>query len=154
MRKFTGCFAVCAGIFLLAAGVSLSSCRGTGVPPASPPVPKPAVDVTNQSDISGSYTLVSINGTALPYTMTHEPPGVRVTSGAFTINPDGTFSSKGTFVLPSGEAVSREMNGTWTRDGSRLTMLWQGAGLTTGAIEGATFTMDNEGQLFAYRKAP
>ena len=31
-------------------------------------------------------------------------------------------------------------------------MKWQGAGLTTGTVEGNTFTMDNEGMLFVYKK--
>jgi hypothetical protein len=105
-------------------------------------------------DIGGTYTLVSINGTALPFTVTHEPPGVRVISGTFVINPDGTCSSRIAFVLPSGESMNREVNATWTREGHRLTMLWQGAGSNTGTLDGDTFTMDNEGQLFAYRKAP
>jgi len=29
---------------------------------------------------------------------------------------------------------------------------WQGAGTTTGTIEGNTFTMENEGMVFAYKK--
>jgi len=31
-------------------------------------------------------------------------------------------------------------------------MQWQGAGVTNGTVEGDTFTMDNEGQIFLYRK--
>ena len=30
-------------------------------------------------------------------------------------------------------------------------MKWQGAGLTTGTVEGITFTMDIEGMLFVYK---
>lgn len=33
-------------------------------------------------------------------------------------------------------------------------MRWQGAGVTVGSVEGDTFTMDNEGQVFLYRKSP
>ncbi len=54
--------------------------------------------------------------------------------------------------MPSGQPQSREVSATYTRDGSRLTMQWQGAGVTIGTIEGDTFTMDNEGQIFLYRK--
>ena len=155
MRRINACFSACAGTFLFAACVSLPGCTHAGISPASPPAAVPAAeDVTKLPDISGTYTLVSINGTPLPYTMTHEPPGVRVTSGRFTINPDGTCSSNTAFVLPSGEPMSREVSATWTRDGSKLTMVWQGAGSTSGTIAGDTFTMDNEGQILAYRKAP
>jgi hypothetical protein len=31
-------------------------------------------------------------------------------------------------------------------------MQWKDAGTTTGTIEGNTFTMDNEGMVFAYKK--
>jgi hypothetical protein len=106
-------------------------------PPASSPA---AADAARLPDIAGSYTLVSINGTTLPFTVTHEGPGIQVTSGAFIIRP-------------SGEAQSREVSATYTRDGSKLTMQWQGAGMTSGNVEGETFTMENEGQVFLYRKA-
>ena len=33
-------------------------------------------------------------------------------------------------------------------------MQWQGAGVTIGTVEGDTFTMENEGQVFLYRKTP
>jgi hypothetical protein len=103
-------------------------------------------------DIAGTYRLETINGAPLPYTMTHEPPGVRVTSGTFSIRPDGTCGGVTAFVMPSGEAQSREVSATYTRDGSRLTMQWQGAGVTNGTVEGDTFTMENESQTLLYRR--
>ncbi len=154
MRKVNACLAAGWSILLIAVCVHLSGCRSS--PASHGPAPAAATgaaDTTKRQDIVGTYTLVSINGNALPYTMTHEPPGVRVTSGTFTINADGTCSSKMVFVPPSGQTMSREVGATWTRNGSKLTMTWQGAGMTTGAIEGDMFTMDNEGQLLAYRRA-
>jgi hypothetical protein len=153
MRQVAAFIAVCTGTFLLAAAVSSSGCGHRATPPQPPPATQSApAEVAKPQDISGTYALVTINGSALPYTMTHEPPGVRVTSGTFTFSADGTCGSKMAFVLPSGEAMEREVRATWTRDGAKLTMVWQGAGTTLGTIAGDTFTMDNEGQLFAYRK--
>lgn len=111
-----------------------------------------AADTTKLPDINGTYTLVTINGNKLPYTPPHEGGAPQVTSGTFTIRSDGTCSSQLAFVLPSGKASSREVSATYTREGSKLNLQWQGAGRTTGTIEGTTFTMDNEGTLFAYRK--
>jgi len=34
---------------------------------------------------------------------------------------------------------------TVKREGAKLTMKWEGAGITMGSMEGNTFTMDNEG---------
>lgn len=142
------------GLVLATAAGTLSGCRSAGnaAAPAQSRVRAPGP--AQPADISGTYTLVSINGNPLPYTMTHEPPGVRVTSGSFTINADGTCTSDISFVLPSGEAASRPVSATWTRDGAKLTMSWQGAGVTEGTVAGDTFSMDNEGQILVYRKTP
>jgi hypothetical protein len=137
----------------LTACVLLSGCRPSEAPRPATSAPSPATaDTTKLLDIAGSYALVSINGTALPFTVTHEGPGIQVTSGTFTIRPDGTCASVVAFVTPSGQAQSREVSATYTRDGTRLTMQWQGAGVTNGTVEGDTFTMDNEGQRFLYRR--
>jgi len=146
-------FVLCCILCALTACVLLSGCRRAETPrPATPASSPAAADAAKLPDIAGSYTLVSINGTPLPFTVTHEGPGIQVTSGTFTIRPDGTCATVTAFVMASGQAQSREVNATCTRDGSRLTMQWQGAGVTNGTIEGDTFTMENEGQLFLYRK--
>lgn len=137
----------------LAVCVLLSGCRGAETPRAETPASSSAAtDAAELPDIAGSYMLVSINGTNLPFTITHEGPGIQVTSGTFTIRPDGTCAGTSAFVMPSGEARSREVSATYTRDGFKLTIQWEGAGVTTGTIEGDTFTMENEGQVLLYRK--
>ena len=100
----------------------------------------------------GTYTLVSVDGNKLPCTVKHEGAAPTIKSGAFTINSDGTCSSKVNFSLPSGGDTSREVKASYTRQGSKLTMQWEGAGTTTGTVEGDTFRMDNEGMIFAYHK--
>jgi hypothetical protein len=100
----------------------------------------------------GTYALVSVDGNKVPCTVQHEGHALAVQSGSFTIKADGTCSTKTVFVPPSGTEATREVSATYTKEGSRLTMQWQGAGTTTGTMEGSTFTMDNEGMLFVYRK--
>ena len=56
------------------------------------------------------------------------------------------------FSLPSGGNPSREVKATFAQEGSKLTMKWEGAGMTTGTVEGDAFAMNNEGMIFAYRK--
>jgi hypothetical protein len=109
---------------------------------------------TAATDIAGTYGLTTVNGNKVPYALSPEPgaPTVNITSGTFTIKSDGTCSSRMVFVLPSGEGANQEVGGSYTRDGSKLTIQWQGAGQTTGTIQGDTFTMDNEGVVFAYKK--
>ena len=100
---------------------------------------------------AGIYTLVSVDGKQVPCTITHEGAAVTVKSGLFTISGDGTCSSKVIFSVANSD-VNREVKATFTREGAKLTMKWQGAGTTIGSVEGNTFTMDNEGMVFAYRK--
>ena len=113
--------------------------------------PQPATEA-HSKDISGVYTLVTLNGNKVPASISHEGVAIQVRSGTFTIKADGTCGTKTTFVPPSGSEVAREVSATYTKDGPKLTMQWKGAGTTTGTIEGDTFTMDNEGMVFGYKK--
>ena len=100
----------------------------------------------------GSFALVSVDGNKVPYTVQHGRSPLTIKSGTFVIGADGTCISKIVFSPPSGREASREVKATYTRQGPTLTMKWEGAGTTTGTIEGDTFTMNNEGMTFSYRK--
>lgn len=111
--------------------------------------------VAKNKEVAGVYTLVTVNGKKLPATVSHEGSALQVRSGSFTINADGRCSSKMTFLPPSGREATVETTATYSLQGRELNTLkmqWQGAGQTTGTIEGNTFTMENEGMVFAYRK--
>jgi hypothetical protein len=101
---------------------------------------------------AGTYTLMSVDGKPVPCALTHEGVNVTVKSGVFTISSDGTCSSKIIFSVPSNGDVNREVKATYTRQGAKLTMKWEGAGITMGNVESNTFTMDNEGMAFTYQK--
>ena len=112
------------------------------------PVAAPAADINP----AGTYALVTVDGNKVPCAVEHQGHALTVKSGTFIINPDGTCSSKVVFTPPSGGDATREVKATYTRQGSKLTMQWEGAGMTTGTVEGDSFTMNNEGMIFAYRK--
>jgi len=124
---------------LLAVGLFLSAC-------------KQDAKVANGKDPTGVYTLVTVNGNKVSATVSHDGGALQVRSGTFTINADGTCSSKLVFAPPSGAESSVDVSATYTREGSRINMQWKGAGTTTGTIDGNTFTMENEGMVFAYKK--
>ena len=46
----------------------------------------------------------------------------------------------------------RTASTAYTRQGTELTMRWEGAGMTQGNLDGDTFTMNNEGMIFSYHK--
>lgn len=125
--------------FLLTVGLLLSACTQE-------------TEVAAVADPTGVYSLVSVNGFKVPASVSHDGTALQVRSGSFTIKVDGTCGTTTVFVPPSGKEVTRDVSATYTREGSKLTMQWQGAGMTTGTIEGNTFTMDNEGMVFVYKK--
>jgi hypothetical protein len=84
--------------------------------------------------------------------VSHEGAALEVRSGSFNIGFNGRCSTTTVFVPPSGREVSREVRAVYSKDGSWLTIWWDGAGTTTGTVDGATFTMDNEGIAFVYRR--
>jgi hypothetical protein len=109
---------------------------------------------TNTAEIYpvGVYNLVSIDGKTVPCNLTHEGAAMVVKSGSLTFNADGTCRSLSIFSIPPHPDIRREVNATCTQNGAELTMRWQGAGITKGQINGDTFTMNNEGMIFCYRK--
>ena len=125
------------GSFAVAVGLVISACQK-----------RPALATT--IDPAGVYTLVSVNGKPVPGSVAHEGATLQVRSGTFTINADGTCSSRMIFVSPAGTEADREVSGTFTRSGSKLTMLWKGAGKTVGTLAGNTFMMKNEGMVLVY----
>ena len=124
---------------LLTAGLLLSACKQES-------------NVATGSNPTGVYALVSVGGNNVPASVSHDGVALQVRSGTFTLKADGTCSTRTIFVPPSGSATTNEVSATYTKDGSKLTMQWQGAGTTTGTIEGNTFTMENEGMVFVYRR--
>ena len=106
----------------------------------------------DSAGIAGEYVLVSVDGKNLPASVSHGSVSLKVLSGVFAINSDGTCKSKTIFVPTRGNEIEREVAATYTRVGSELTMQWEGAGVPIGNVEGDTFTMSNEGMLLVYRK--
>ncbi len=106
-------------------------------------------------ELAGVYALVSVDGKKVPAKVSHEGANLEVRSGRFTIGADGKCSSAMTIVPPTGKEVTVETRATYSlggKDLNTLNMQWQGAGQTTGTVEGKTFTMDNEGMVFVYKK--
>ena len=116
---------------------------------AAPRSPQPTPDM---AEVAGKYALVSVDGKLLPAAVSHEGATLEVRSGTFIMGVDGRCSTTTVFVPPSGREVTREVGAVFAKDGPRLTFWWDGAGTTTGTVEGTTFTMDNEGMLFVYRR--
>ena len=102
-------------VFLLTAGILLSACKQES-------------KVVDVADPTGVFTLVSVNGNKVPASVSHDGTPLQVRSGSFTIKADGTCGTTTVFVPPSGKEATREVSATYTKEGSKVTMQWQGAG--------------------------
>ena len=107
---------------------------------------------TKTLDYTGIYNLITIDGNNLPYTPSHEGNTLQVQSSTFILNTDAAFEMTMTYKRQSGEIFNQDFSGTYTLNNYTFTFHWQGAGKNTAALEGDSFTMNNEGLLFLYRK--
>ncbi|MBW8015020.1 MAG: hypothetical protein FVQ82_02460 [Planctomycetes bacterium] len=129
-------------VILMVLGAALAGCKKTSSTEATETV---------VNDPAGVYTLVTVDGVKIPGTFSHGKRKVMLHSGSFIINADNTCVSKTVF---GSQKIARQVKATYTQDGSTLNMQWIGAGRTRGTIKGDTFTMNNEGMIFSYKKQP
>lgn len=105
------------------------------------------------ADVAGTYTLVTVDGHAIPYAPMHQGQrGPTIVSSTLTLNDGDRFESKMSYGKPDGGEFSRDFKGTYFQEGSGLILTWEGAGRTKATIDGDTFTMNNEGTPFVYKK--
>jgi hypothetical protein len=107
----------------------------------------------NATDPAGVYQLAEIDGQEVPATVSHGAE-LFIESGTFTITPEKTCTSVIHLRFPSGKEASKEVRAAYTQQGNKLTMKWEGAGITEGTVEGDIFSMVNEGMTFTYKRTP
>ncbi len=112
---------------------------------------------TNPSEsIAGTYTLRTVNGSALPFTFYSDATTkVEVTDDAITINEGGTFTETGhTRTTTSGRVTTESIvdAGTYTRNGTAITFKGSDATPTSGSISGSSLTLADQGISAVYSK--
>lgn len=65
-----------------------------------------SVKSADTNSIPGVYNLETFNGEKLSAAVTHEGSAATIRSGTFTINADGTCSSKTNFLPPSAKETT------------------------------------------------
>ncbi len=124
----------------------MAACGGTS--PAGPAA------VAATGDEVGTYTLVSLNGAAVPAPATEGPAGTQVLSGTLTLGQGGTVRVTVVFQIP-GETPSRtsDVTGSYRRSGNALTFSYSNGGSNTGTLDGKDLHFLNEGSTWLYRKS-
>lgn len=102
--------------------------------------------------LAGDYTVESVNDRPLPARLREYPSGhSELVSGGLTLRADGTFLETGAVRLITGGVANtntQTATGTYTVDGSRLTLRYERDGRTvTGAVDGGKLLVEASGDL-------
>lgn len=112
--------------------------------------------LTSPLDLSGVYSLKSVDGKPLPYELPHVgTTTVVVISDAFILNPSGTYAEEGYKSYTTGGVVSVAFPvdaGSVSRRNESVTLESLLFGLRPATIRGGTLTMVSEGLTLVYEK--
>ena len=148
--------------FAVTAVAALTGCAGGGA--ARPIVGAPAPAAAPQAGVSSgvsavasSYTLVSVDGHALPYARvdakSETPSTTQIVSGTLDLRPDGTFTMSTQYRAVEQQGDRRfdgKASGACAPDGDAYRLYWDGGGETALTMSGNTVTVNNDGILFRY----
>ncbi|MEM8679628.1 MAG: hypothetical protein AAGF97_09785 [Planctomycetota bacterium] len=113
-----------------------------------------AAQQNREVNLTGDYTLISVEGEKLPMAILSEDQQIEVREGSLTLDADGTCRCKTIVRPPSRVDATREVTGRFTRDGSKLLMQWDDAQFTEATVMGELVMMKNHGALFTYQRRP
>ena len=132
----------------LALGLMLGCATNKATTPG--PMGAPAAAPVSIATMAGDYTLVTVDGHSLPFTLrsaagTSARP---IVAGSFTLKNDGTFRLETAY---GAEATSNATaTGTCYTDGDEVKMVWDGGGLTNITLRGDTVVLKREGAQYGY----
>jgi hypothetical protein len=109
-----------------------------------------------QSSVAGTWTLQTINGSALPFTLSASPQ-IELLSYVVTATSNGTWTSSQQTRTTIGTQVTTTTTndaGTYTLSGNNVAILSNTAGSTAqaGTISGNTLTLTQSGLTFVFQK--
>ena len=110
---------------------------------------------TNAS-IAGTWNLTSVNGTGLPFVINQSGTDkVELVSDVVTATATGTYTEMFSFRETLNGVVTTTTepdNGTYTINGTAITLHSSTNGSITGALNGNTFTLVDQGFVFLFTK--
>ena len=100
------------------------------------------------ASVEGTYTLRTINGTALPYTVQSGTTTVRVIDDVITLNLNGTYSEIGHTQTTFNGVTTTDTGtdtGTYTTAGTAITLRSNDGTSISGTVNGGTLTIVDQG---------
>jgi hypothetical protein len=111
---------------------------------------------TSPAEASGTYTLQSVNGSPLPFTLSEvDATKFEITSDQLALNDDGTWTEAGLIrTTQNGQVTTGTLldAGTYTLTGTALTLVSNQFGPSNGSLDNGTLTLAGEGLVLLYQK--
>lgn len=110
-----------------------------------------------ETSIEGTYTLVEINGTSLPYRLAYVDANNRLMteSGSATVSAGGTYTSvaRGYMVVNGNRSPWTERHtGTWEENGSSYRFTQENGRTATTSFGSGTMVMDQNNNTLKFEK--
>ena len=138
-------------MFLKAAGSALALALVVGCASNKATVgASPAAAPLTIATVAGDYTLVTVDGNALPY-RPKSAAGVAaraIVAGSFIVKENGTFRLETSYAAES--APNAAATGTCYPEDGTMKMVWDGGGLTNMTQRGDTLFLNREGSQYGY----
>jgi hypothetical protein len=141
----------------VAAAVFASLIGCASGPAGSTPTPNPAPSANAPPTVEaivGQYTLVAIDGHALPVVpgRAANKSAWPVVSGTLALQPNGTFRLETVYDRSASEGgrSALQFSGTCYAAGTEVRMVWDAGGLTNLTQRGDTLVLNNDGTMYSY----
>lgn len=113
--------------------------------------------VSPEEALPGSYTLSTVNGSALPATIFEAGTQmVEITAGELQVGADNTFDLSVTVRSTDNDVsqtVTNQHSGSWTITGNVVSFTYSANGFTdTGVLDGDQLTVVFQGRALVFRK--
>jgi hypothetical protein len=107
--------------------------------------------------IAGTYSVKSVDGNPMPYTVQSGSSSATLTSDVLTVADDGTWNETYAFTMTvNGTTTNQSVGdgGTWTRSGSAVSFYsnLNAATVYTGSITGGGFTLSDGTSSYLFAK--
>ena len=111
---------------------------------------------TGPASVAGTYTLRTINGSPLPYTLfDFGGDKYEITAGAITLGAGGTWTQSGADRMTEGASVVTSTftaTGTYTLAGNVITLVSPGTGIVSGSVDSGRMSLTQDGVIEVFTK--
>jgi len=111
-----------------------------------------------QASVAGTWTLQTVNGSSLPFTLASAPAKIELLSYVVNVSANGTWTSsqqtRTTIGTQAPVTATTTDGGTYTLSGNSvaITSSTSGSVAQAGTISGNTLTLTSSGFIFVFKK--